>query len=173
MTSARLAPPLDTVVAVSGELAAETVTAYAIRVECALRAGYPILVDLGDCTFIDGRGVRFLAASYDRATRAGIAFFVVLPFSAAPSVRRMLLEFLPDLAPLPIIPRRNLAPVGPTTTNDRAAGGDTDRLRRLRAGVWEAGSRREQLLADRDELILRQREALEAYRAASARRGRP
>jgi hypothetical protein len=39
-----------------------------------------------------------------------------------------------------------------------------DRVLELRARVWENGSRRERLLADRDVLILAQRQALRRAR---------
>jgi anti-anti-sigma regulatory factor len=150
---------------VSGELDTQTISAYAARLDAALLAGHPILVDLGDCTFIDGRGARFLVNAHGRAASVGTPFFVVLPFSAAPSVRRTLLEFVPDLVAFPIIPRQH--DHGQTGGGYVGAAGDDHRLRRLRAGFWEAGARRERLLADRDALILTQRQMLEAYRAST------
>lgn len=162
-----------TLVEIAGALDAKAAPTFAPRLATAVAAGRPVLVDLGDCTFVDGCGARLLAEAHRRASEAGVALCVVLPYSSASPVRRMLLEFAPDLASFPIVATRSAAatPTGSMADPDVLSAG-LERIRELRAGLWEAGRRRDELLADRDALILRQRAALAEYRERGARRNR-
>ena len=168
------APPTPTVVDVGGALDAHAARAFRRRLQAAVEAGNPILVDLGDCTFVDAAGARLLAQAHQSATQAKVSLRVVLPVSSASPVRRMLLEFAPDLVSFPIVARRSSTPTptSPTSGGQEFAAVASGRIHELRADLWEAGSRRDQLLADRDALILRQREALATYRESKARRGK-
>jgi anti-anti-sigma factor len=164
-----------TVVDVVGALDARVVPVVRQRLEAAVAAALPVVVDLGDCTFVDGAGARLLAHAHGSSLRAGVPLTVVLPFSCASRVRRMLLEFAPDLVPLPIVARRIAAA---TSTEHPPVSEDAGQLRvrrmqELRAGLWAAGSRRDRLLAERDALILRQREALAVCRGRTAPREEP
>ena len=165
-------PSLVTVVEIAGELDAKAAAKFAPRLATAIAARQPVVVDLGDCTFMDGFGTRLLADAHRRATEAGLPLCVVLPYSAAPPVRRLLLEFAPDLVSFPIVTSRGAAPkpVGQSVEHRDLLKLGLERVRELRAVLWEAGQRREQLLADRDALIMRQRAALATYRESSGGR---
>ena len=164
-----------TLIEIAGDLDAQAAATYRPRLATAVAAGRPVVVDLGDCTFIDGLGARLLAEAHRRASEAGIPLCVVLPYSAASSVRRLLLEFAPDLVSFPIVATRTAASprTDPNVADRDALEVGLERIRELRAGLWEAGSRRDQLLADRDALLLRLRAGLAAYRENSARRQPP
>jgi anti-anti-sigma factor len=161
-----------TVVEVAGDLDASTLGPLEDRLTAAIALGRPVLVDLGDCTFLDGRGACLLAGAYARATTAGVPYYVVLPYTAASTVRRLLLEFTPDLVSFPIVPHRRSAEAAAGSAVPVGAPVD-GRMHALRAGIWEAGSERARLLAERDELILTQRQALAEHRSRSARRREP
>jgi anti-anti-sigma regulatory factor len=173
VTTSTLPSAID-VVELVGDLdagsAADIEHALAARIE----SGRGLVVDLSDCTFLDVRMLRALHSSYVRARDADAPFFVVLPFSASPELRFVMLHLASELVPYPIVPDRASAVLGLTRrARERlAAASRSARLRDLRARVWENGRTRERLLASRDILVLEQRETVRT-RARSLRSRRP
>jgi anti-anti-sigma regulatory factor len=137
-----------------------------LRLAESIDDGRVLVVDLTDCTFVDVQVLRVLRESYLKARLSQTAFFVVLPFSAAPELRFVMLRLAADLVPYPVVPDRASAILGlaRSTRNRLVEGSMRERVLELRARVWENGSRRQRLLADRDVLILAQRQALRRVR---------
>lgn len=132
----------------------------------ALHLARPVVVDLGDCTFLGALALELLAEESRRARALGIGLVIVLPYGADPLVRRTLLEIAPDLASLSIAP--SLAAAAERATR-LTAGRHTIRvelrqLLALRAAVWEEGARLGELQLRRDLLLFEQRQALERVR---------
>jgi anti-anti-sigma factor len=130
----------------------------------ALERELPVLVDLSDCSFVDVGGVRLLGQASQAARELVRPFLVILPFNSAGSVRRLVLDLLPELAPFALVPNRAAATVNLADSLANAARTDDSRLHAIRAAIWEAGARLNDLLAHRDELMLEQRAALAARR---------
>jgi anti-sigma B factor antagonist len=55
-----------------------------------LESGRPIVIDLGEATFIDSSTVGVLLTAYRRVEAAGLSLGIVLPTSAGPYVRRLI-----------------------------------------------------------------------------------
>jgi anti-anti-sigma factor len=149
-----------TVVGIAGELDATSCDVFEPRLAAAIARGRPVVVDLGDCTFVDVSGLRMLRAAHDLARESSVPFVVVLPFSGRSSVRRLVLELAPDLVPFRFVPRLERAEALVAAAVEPPLP-DSTRLQGLRAKIWEAAERREELLARLDTLLFEQRQALE------------
>jgi anti-sigma B factor antagonist len=152
-------------VELTGEVDIGSAAALRERLDSAIARGGPVLVDASECTFVDLATVRVLDEYHRAARERSVPFALVLPFSAAPAVRRMLLELVPRLASFPIVPDRGSAAAAFGRSTDVAAVRfEPGRLEAVRASLWEAGWRREGLRAERDVLALEQRERLAEHR---------
>jgi len=159
------------IVELVGEIDLATGSELERRLENGISERRVVVVDLSDCTFVDVQVLRVLRAGYRSTRHAHSPFFVVLPFSAAAEVRFAMLRLAADIAPYPVVPDRaavllSLARESRARVAEACA---SERLRDLRARIWENGHRRERLLVDRNVLLLAQREALR--RSAGRRRG--
>jgi anti-sigma B factor antagonist len=61
-----------TVIELSGEVDIETAPRLQSALEAAIRSGVPVVVDMGDVTFMDSTGFGVLIAAHLRAKRVGI-----------------------------------------------------------------------------------------------------
>jgi anti-anti-sigma regulatory factor len=155
--SETLAPPEPLVVHLGGELDLSSHDVLESKLENALGSARPILVDVGDCSFVDVGILRMLADFACRAGDNGVGYVVVLPFASSRPVREILLGTSSELARFPIAPTRRaglaiLRRDAATTGAERAG-----RIRAARAEMWENASRLEELTTRRDELILERR----------------
>lgn len=136
----------------------------------ALSAGSPLVVDLGDCTYMGAAGLESIDDAGRRASEAGVGFVVVLPYDADSLVRRMILEIAPDLVWIAIAPTiaaavRRLRPDARATGAVQA---EREHLLALRAAVWEEGARLGELRLQRDRLVLEMRQMRELARRRRA-----
>jgi len=139
----------------------------------ALAAGQPVVIDLGDCTFLNGDVVQMLVRTSIRAKAQSLGFVVVLPFSANALVRRLLLEVLPDHADFPIAPTVRAATGALANAQEGRNAIERWRLPALRASLWETAAQLEALRARPDVLRLEQRRTLDLVREGGKhRRGR-
>jgi anti-anti-sigma regulatory factor len=147
-------------ISLSGELDIEEHALLALRFEVALQRGDPIIVDLGDCTFADVEAIRILGQAAVAAHQTGLPFVVVLPYSSAAVLRRLLLELTPELSGFPIVPSYKAACDVVSRATPPLWGMpslEASSLRELRASIWENASRCEELVAKRDALVLESR----------------
>lgn len=89
-----------------------------------------------------------------RAKERSLGLVVVLPYSASALVRRGLLEVLPELAELAIVPTIEAAFIAlERSSRDVQIADERRRIKALRANVWENTSRLDELLARQDALL--------------------
>ena|SRR5438132_7958367 len=146
-----------TVVDLAGEVDVACVDLVRDALCGAIEPGRPVLVDMSECTYADVMTARLLEEGHRRALGLGVGYVVVLPFAAASPVRRLLLELVPEVSRFPFAPTLAAARAR-LDSERRAANGRT--FQALRAEVWKTGSRNQELLAERDLLVLEQRRAL-------------
>jgi hypothetical protein len=159
-----------TILHLAGDLDLYSLDVLEARFEDAFGRGHPVVVDFGECTLATVDVLRYLDEAGHRAGELGLGFVVVLPYSASGTVRRLVLELAPELAEFSIAPsvRTATAFLERPPASRPAKRVEDERLRALRASIWETASRLEALLATRDELLLEKRRTLEQVRARRA-----
>jgi anti-anti-sigma factor len=160
-------------VRLAGELDLSSRAAIDDAIRAHQTAGSNVVVDLGDVTFLDVAIASVLVRAAGRARAQTRGLVLLVPFSAAAGVRRLLLELIPAEVPLPIVPTyeaaiRALAGAawqqvgsvpGLTTLSI------TERMLRARADAWRNCARTLELLALRDELLVDMRDSLARCRS--------
>ena len=162
---------MSTVVHLAGDLDLAKEHSVEERLERAITAGTPVLVDVGDCTFADVRTTRLVADASRRAHALGVPFVVMVPYSAPAIVRRLFLELAAGLAELTIAPTLKRAQALVARRQVSGPPVDGARLSDLRARMWENASRAEELIAQRDDLLIQTRRALQVVAARKSGSG--
>jgi anti-anti-sigma factor len=159
-----------TLVHLAGDLDLATAESVGSQLEAAVDRGLPVIVDVGDCTFVGADVLRTIAEGARRAELRGQRFIVVLPYSADRIVRRTLLEIAPELAAFAIAPSVQAATAAVARAREpvTSAGLTAADFQALRASLWENAARFRELAARRDALLFEARVQL----AKPAARGR-
>jgi hypothetical protein len=125
------------------------------RLQLALGLGAAIVVDLSDCTHLSVGVLRWIQGADSRATECDLPLIVVLPFFAAPAVRRLMLEIVPELTPERLVPSIVAARALSARAHPAVASDPQFALRAstLRAQLWRGASQTQTLAAERDVLL--------------------
>jgi hypothetical protein len=171
MTAPASATAEPALIRVAGDLDLASQGWLELRLAAAVAEDRPVVVDLGDCTFADVEAIRTLGRAAALADERRLPFVVVLPFSARDGLRRLLLELVPELAEVAIVPSQRAAhaliarPAPRWASSRKQAPGATE----LRASVWENAARGERLIAERDALVMEHRRTRKRAQAVRRR----